>query len=47
MNIFQQTTVQAVLISGGQYSFVMLNFGEIAATNRNVQVRAVTILWSI
>uniref|UniRef100_A0A8D3B7F2 Alpha-tectorin-like n=1 Tax=Scophthalmus maximus TaxID=52904 RepID=A0A8D3B7F2_SCOMX len=33
-----RTTVQAVLISGGQFSFVLMNYGEIAATSRNVQV---------
>ncbi|KAM6897984.1 alpha-tectorin-like [Lycodopsis pacificus] len=32
-----QTTVQAVLISGGQYSFVLMNYGLIASTNRNIQ----------
>uniref|UniRef100_A0A3Q3J170 NIDO domain-containing protein n=1 Tax=Monopterus albus TaxID=43700 RepID=A0A3Q3J170_MONAL len=30
-----QTTFQAVLISGGRYSFVLLNYGIIASTNRN------------
>ncbi|KAE8284232.1 Alpha-tectorin Precursor [Larimichthys crocea] len=32
-----KTTVQAVLISGGQYSFVLMNYGDIAATARLVQ----------
>ncbi|XP_042370971.1 sushi, nidogen and EGF-like domain-containing protein 1, partial [Plectropomus leopardus] len=32
-----QTTVQAVLISGDQYSFVLMNYGKIASTRRNVQ----------
>ncbi|XP_047466074.1 alpha-tectorin-like [Mugil cephalus] len=32
-----RTTVQAVLISGGQYSFVFMNYGTIAATTRHVQ----------
>ncbi|XP_029384242.1 uncharacterized protein LOC115060456 [Echeneis naucrates] len=39
-----QTTAQAVLISGGQYSFVLMNYGPIAATNHSVQVRAYTAL---
>ncbi|XP_071318951.1 alpha-tectorin-like isoform X2 [Trachinotus anak] len=38
-----QTTVQAVLISGGQYSFVLTNYGAIAATNYNVQAGYDTI----
>ncbi|XP_026171872.1 alpha-tectorin [Mastacembelus armatus] len=32
-----QTTVQAVLISGGRYSFVLMNYGRIASTGRSVQ----------
>ncbi|XP_053197042.1 sushi, nidogen and EGF-like domain-containing protein 1 [Scomber japonicus] len=28
-----RTTVQAVLISGGQYSFILMNYGIIASTN--------------
>ncbi|XP_074475110.1 alpha-tectorin-like [Sebastes fasciatus] len=32
-----QTTVQAVLISGGQYSFVLMNYGIIAFTTHGVQ----------
>uniref|UniRef100_A0A4W6DY46 NIDO domain-containing protein n=1 Tax=Lates calcarifer TaxID=8187 RepID=A0A4W6DY46_LATCA len=32
-----RTTVQAVLISGGQYSFVLMNYGVIAATSRHIQ----------
>ncbi|XP_053269553.1 alpha-tectorin isoform X17 [Pleuronectes platessa] len=32
-----RTTVQAVLISGGSYSFVLMNYGQIAATSRSVQ----------
>ncbi|XP_062299212.1 alpha-tectorin-like [Scomber scombrus] len=32
-----QTTVQAVLISGGRYSFVLMNYGIIAPTNHWVQ----------
>uniref|UniRef100_A0A665WKI9 Si:ch211-39f2.3 n=1 Tax=Echeneis naucrates TaxID=173247 RepID=A0A665WKI9_ECHNA len=31
------TVTQAVLISGGQYSFVLMNYGPIAATSHNVQ----------
>nr|XP_046234028.1 IgGFc-binding protein [Scatophagus argus] len=38
-----RTTVQAVLISGGQYSFVLMNYGIIAATSRNVQAGYDTI----
>ncbi|KAF6739192.1 Alpha-tectorin, partial [Oryzias melastigma] len=34
-----ETTFQAVLISGGQKSFVLMNYGVIASTYRNVQVR--------
>uniref|UniRef100_A0A3Q3MDI7 NIDO domain-containing protein n=1 Tax=Mastacembelus armatus TaxID=205130 RepID=A0A3Q3MDI7_9TELE len=30
-----QTTVQAVLISGGRYSFVLMNYGRIASTGRS------------
>ena len=37
-HFLQRTTVQAVLISGGSYSFVLMNYGQIAATNRLVQV---------
>ncbi|XP_054455493.1 alpha-tectorin-like [Anoplopoma fimbria] len=36
-NTGTQTTVQAVLISGGRYSFVLMNYGIIANTTRNVQ----------
>ncbi|XP_075948901.1 alpha-tectorin-like [Anarhichas minor] len=32
-----KTTVQAVLISGGQYSFVLMNYGIIASTNLSIQ----------
>uniref|UniRef100_A0A3P8PGY0 Uncharacterized protein n=1 Tax=Astatotilapia calliptera TaxID=8154 RepID=A0A3P8PGY0_ASTCA len=32
-----QTTVQAVLISGGQYSFVLMNYGQIAYTAYSIQ----------
>ncbi|XP_023254722.1 sushi, nidogen and EGF-like domain-containing protein 1, partial [Seriola lalandi dorsalis] len=32
-----QTTIQAVLISGGRYSFVLMNYGILAATTRNIQ----------
>uniref|UniRef100_A0AAQ4S8D2 Uncharacterized protein n=1 Tax=Gasterosteus aculeatus aculeatus TaxID=481459 RepID=A0AAQ4S8D2_GASAC len=32
-----QTTFQAVLISGGQYSFVLMNYGIIAPTRSNIQ----------
>ncbi|XP_051274593.1 alpha-tectorin-like isoform X1 [Dicentrarchus labrax] len=32
-----RTTVQAVLISGGQYSFMLMNYGIIAFTTRTVQ----------
>ncbi|XP_061586274.1 alpha-tectorin-like [Cololabis saira] len=38
-----RTTVQAVLISGGQYSFVFMNYGIIANTSRNVQAGYDTI----
>uniref|UniRef100_A0A3B4VL49 NIDO domain-containing protein n=1 Tax=Seriola dumerili TaxID=41447 RepID=A0A3B4VL49_SERDU len=38
-----QTTVQAVLISGGHYSFVLMNYGIIAATTRNIQAGYDTI----
>ncbi|XP_045925641.1 alpha-tectorin-like [Micropterus dolomieu] len=38
-----QTTVQAVLISGGQYSFVLMNYGIIASTTRSVQAGYDTI----
>ncbi|XP_037611027.1 alpha-tectorin-like [Sebastes umbrosus] len=38
-----QTTAQAVLISGGQYSFVLMNYGIIAFTTRNVQAGYDTI----
>uniref|UniRef100_A0A665WM47 Si:ch211-39f2.3 n=1 Tax=Echeneis naucrates TaxID=173247 RepID=A0A665WM47_ECHNA len=34
---YYPTTAQAVLISGGQYSFVLMNYGPIAATNHSVQ----------
>uniref|UniRef100_A0A673C3P1 Si:ch211-182p11.1 n=1 Tax=Sphaeramia orbicularis TaxID=375764 RepID=A0A673C3P1_9TELE len=40
---YPQTTAQAVLISGGQYSFVLMNYGIIAATSRNVQAGYDTI----
>uniref|UniRef100_A0A3B4XIZ5 NIDO domain-containing protein n=1 Tax=Seriola lalandi dorsalis TaxID=1841481 RepID=A0A3B4XIZ5_SERLL len=36
---YPQTTIQAVLISGGRYSFVLMNYGILAATTRNIQVR--------
>ncbi|XP_044035416.1 IgGFc-binding protein [Siniperca chuatsi] len=38
-----RTTVQAVLISGSQYSFVLMNYGIIASTNKNVQAGYDTI----
>ncbi|XP_029934021.1 alpha-tectorin-like isoform X1 [Myripristis murdjan] len=38
-----RTTVQAVLISGGQYSFVLMNYGTIAQTSRSVQAGYDTI----
>ncbi|XP_041672056.1 alpha-tectorin-like [Cheilinus undulatus] len=38
-----KTTVQAVLISGGQYSFVLMNYGIIAPPVHNVQVGYDTI----
>ena len=41
---FQETTAQAVLISGGHYSFVLMNYGIIALTNHSVQVRAIKII---
>uniref|UniRef100_A0A672IDG3 NIDO domain-containing protein n=1 Tax=Salarias fasciatus TaxID=181472 RepID=A0A672IDG3_SALFA len=33
------TTFQAVLISGGRYSFVLMNYGEIDRTTHSIQVR--------
>uniref|UniRef100_A0A669CE63 Uncharacterized protein n=1 Tax=Oreochromis niloticus TaxID=8128 RepID=A0A669CE63_ORENI len=38
-----KTTFQAVLISGGQYSFVLMNYGTIAFTNHPVQAGYDTI----
>ncbi|XP_076616110.1 alpha-tectorin-like [Chaetodon auriga] len=38
-----ETTVQAVLISGGQYSFVLMNYGIIAQSYHNVQAGYDTI----
>ncbi|XP_035468628.1 alpha-tectorin-like [Scophthalmus maximus] len=38
-----RTTVQAVLISGGQYSFVLMNYGIIASTVKSVQAGYDTI----
>ncbi|KAM6896995.1 alpha-tectorin-like [Xenentodon cancila] len=38
-----RTTVQAVLISGGHYSFVLMNYGIIAQTTKNVQAGYDTI----
>uniref|UniRef100_A0A3P9NNN2 Sushi, nidogen and EGF-like domain-containing protein 1 n=1 Tax=Poecilia reticulata TaxID=8081 RepID=A0A3P9NNN2_POERE len=38
-----RTTVQAVLISGGQYSFVLMNYGNISPNRWNVQVGYDTI----
>uniref|UniRef100_A0A668AVY0 Si:ch73-329n5.2 n=1 Tax=Myripristis murdjan TaxID=586833 RepID=A0A668AVY0_9TELE len=38
-----RTTFQAVLISGGQYSFVLMNYGTIAQTSRSVQAGYDTI----
>ncbi|KAM9837866.1 sushi, nidogen and EGF-like domain-containing protein 1 [Aulostomus maculatus] len=38
-----QTTVQAVLISGGQDSFVLMNYGTIASTSQTVQAGYDTI----
>uniref|UniRef100_A0A4W6DZM2 NIDO domain-containing protein n=1 Tax=Lates calcarifer TaxID=8187 RepID=A0A4W6DZM2_LATCA len=38
-----RTTVQAVLISGGQYTFVLMNYGIIASTTRTVQAGYDTI----
>ncbi|XP_030611107.1 IgGFc-binding protein [Archocentrus centrarchus] len=38
-----RTTVQAVLISGGQYTFVLMNYGIIASTTRDVQAGYDTI----
>uniref|UniRef100_A0A8C7X902 Alpha-tectorin n=1 Tax=Oryzias sinensis TaxID=183150 RepID=A0A8C7X902_9TELE len=37
------TVTQAVLISGGQYSFVLMNYGIIASTSRSVQAGYDTI----
>lgn len=37
--LFQRTTFQAVLISGDQSTFVLMNYGIIASTTRDVQVR--------
>ncbi|KAM4623712.1 alpha-tectorin-like [Polymixia lowei] len=38
-----RTTIQAVLVSGGQYSFVLMNYGIIAPTSRSVQAGFDTI----
>ncbi|XP_030019377.1 alpha-tectorin-like isoform X1 [Sphaeramia orbicularis] len=38
-----KATFQAVLISGGQYSFVLMNYGEIAPPHHNVQAGYDTI----
>ncbi|XP_042364316.1 alpha-tectorin-like [Plectropomus leopardus] len=38
-----RTTVQVVLISGAQHSFVLMNYGTIASTNWNVQAGYDTI----
>ncbi|KAE8284015.1 IgGFc-binding protein Fcgamma-binding protein antigen [Larimichthys crocea] len=38
-----RTTAQAVLISGGQYSFVLMNYGIIASTSLSVQAGYDTI----
>uniref|UniRef100_A0A3P9CBZ8 NIDO domain-containing protein n=1 Tax=Maylandia zebra TaxID=106582 RepID=A0A3P9CBZ8_9CICH len=38
-----RTTVQAVLISGGQYSFVLMNYGIIASTTLRIQAGYDTI----
>ncbi|XP_065327650.1 alpha-tectorin-like [Pelmatolapia mariae] len=38
-----RTTVQAVLISGGQYSFVLMNYGIIASTTLSIQAGYDTI----
>ncbi|XP_067432556.1 alpha-tectorin-like [Thunnus thynnus] len=38
-----RTTAQAVLISGGQYSFVLINYGLLASTARRVQAGYDTI----
>ncbi|XP_026018809.1 alpha-tectorin-like [Astatotilapia calliptera] len=38
-----RTTVQAVLISGGQYSFVLMNYGIIASRTRSIQAGYDTI----
>ncbi|XP_026207203.1 alpha-tectorin-like [Anabas testudineus] len=38
-----QTTFQAVLITGGQYSFVLMNYGSIAATTRSIEAGYDTI----
>uniref|UniRef100_A0A3Q3KLV3 NIDO domain-containing protein n=1 Tax=Monopterus albus TaxID=43700 RepID=A0A3Q3KLV3_MONAL len=38
-----KTTVQAVLISGGEYSFLLMNYGIIASTHLNVQAGYDTI----
>uniref|UniRef100_A0A672ICA7 NIDO domain-containing protein n=1 Tax=Salarias fasciatus TaxID=181472 RepID=A0A672ICA7_SALFA len=37
------TTFQAVLISGGRYSFVLMNYGAIDRTNLSIQVRTMAI----
>uniref|UniRef100_A0A672IG65 NIDO domain-containing protein n=1 Tax=Salarias fasciatus TaxID=181472 RepID=A0A672IG65_SALFA len=37
------TTFQAVLISGGRYSFVLMNYGEIDRTTHSIQVRVFKI----
>ncbi|XP_071757273.2 alpha-tectorin [Centroberyx gerrardi] len=38
-----ETTAQAVLISGGRYSFVLMNYGSIASTSHSVQAGYDTI----
>ena len=43
----QRTTIQAVLISGGQYSFVLMNYGIIALTTHNVQVRTIKTVCNV
>uniref|UniRef100_A0A3Q3BPR2 Uncharacterized protein n=1 Tax=Kryptolebias marmoratus TaxID=37003 RepID=A0A3Q3BPR2_KRYMA len=35
-----RTTVQVVLTTNGQYSFVLLNYGDIAPTSRSIQFQA-------
>ncbi len=43
-SIFQETSFQVVLISGRNYSFILMNYGEIAVTRHSVQVKQTCFL---